>query len=151
MKKVLLIISILAIISSSFSQKQNLTKEEKTHLMDIVVPILQKCIQNFDGSYKPGTTITSVFKQTENKYTVEGTCTYWGEQCGLVSNTSYKVSVYQEGSQTYGETCILTPYCLFGIVTSQEWDCNCRKWQYENDTSLKGAIDLLIFLQKISQ
>ena len=151
MKRVFFVLGCITLVSSVFAQSLNLSMEEKQELMDKVVPVLQNCISNFSGSYRPGTTITKVTQDSETKFIIEGTCNYKGQNCGLVSDTQYKVTIYQEGSQSFGETCIVTPYCLLGVITNREWDCECRKWKYGADNLSVGAADFMRILQAISQ
>jgi carbon starvation protein CstA len=151
MKKLSLFLIVISCVINSYTQEIKLTTEQRMQLMDLVVPAIQNCISNFGGKYQPGTTIRKVEQETETKFVVYGTLSYKGQQCGLVSNTDYYVTVYQEGSQTFGETCIYSPYCLWGIQTSIEWDCDCKKWQYNKDNAAKGAVDILRMLQTVSR
>lgn len=150
MKRVFFLFLFISLPVFSFAQKVELSTSVKEELMDILLPALQKCINNFGGTYIPGTKIKSAYRTSETVFIINGTLNYKGEQCGRVSDIPYKVTIYKEGSQTFGETCIYTPYCLWGVVTSQEWDCDCKKWQYGKDNAVKGAVDILILLQRIS-
>lgn len=148
--KILLAIIFLC-FNGAFAQKSiSLTSEDKSMLMDGVVNALRQCISNFSGTYKPGTTIKEVVELSETSFEVSGTVSYTGGQCGTVRDTPYKITFYQEGSQAFGETCIYTPYCLWGVETSREWDCECRKWQYGSDNAAKGAMEIMMLLNKIS-
>ena len=148
MKKLALVFFIMNLVANSFSQELSLTSDEKKQLMDVVVPAIQNCVSNFGGTYIPGTTITKVNQESDTKFVIYGKMSYKGQQCGNVT-TDYYVTVYQEGSQSFGQTCIYSPYCLWGVQTSIEWDCDCRKWQYGTDNATKGAIDIMRLLQSI--
>jgi len=68
-----------------------------------------------------------------------------------VNDTPFKLTVVKEGSQSFSETCIYSPYCIFGVETGKEWDCECKKWQYGGDENIEGAWKILMLLQEISQ
>ncbi len=151
MKSKFLLTIFLSISLYGVSQQSiKISSDERRILMDGVVSALRQCISNFGGTYKPGTTISNVVELTESSFEVSGTVSYTGSQCGTVKDAPYKITFYKEGTQAFGETCMYTPYCLWGVETSREWDCECRKWQYGSDNVVKGAMEILLMLQKVS-
>jgi len=149
--KIISLVAVLLFVSlNAQPQSISLSNKDKEKLLDVVIPILKNCITNFDGKYLPGTTVDRIRKEAENKFRILGNVSYRGEQCGEVRNRDYKISFYKEGSRTYGETCIYSPYCFLGVVTSEEWDCACRKWQYGSDETIKDALEIFLLLKKIS-
>ncbi len=64
---------IVLFILIANSRETSLTKEEKAQLTDMLVPVLQKCINNFDGSYIAETTIEKADQESDTKFTISGT------------------------------------------------------------------------------
>lgn len=135
-------IIFILFIKTVSSQEINFSSSEKNQLMDVVLPVLQNCIDKFDGQYRPGTTITDVVLLTDTKFKVSGTVNYRGQQCGEVNDCEYTITIYQEGSQANMKICMYAPYCFLGVQTSKEWDCGCNKWY---SASQKAATGIKIY------
>lgn len=150
MKNILTIGLFCFISLYAFSQQQSITPEERAELLDIVVPTLRTCIANFSGTYEPGTTIKSINPISDTKFEINGTVSYRAQQCGLVSNTQYSITIYQEGSQFFITSCIYSRYCLYGVIISEDWDCECKKNQYNTSNAAEGTINIMMLLQKLS-
>jgi len=57
MKKIQVLAILMSLSFSPFAQEVNLNTHEKETLLDMVVITLKQCIENFGGTYRPGTTI----------------------------------------------------------------------------------------------
>ncbi|MBQ6306722.1 MAG: hypothetical protein IJK78_09170 [Bacteroidales bacterium] len=126
MKKVFLLFAMMmafVTFASAQGTKISVSASEKQAMMDPVVEALQGLIAKFDGTYKPGTTIDEVFQISDFEILIKGKVNYKSTNCGDV-RTDYKVKMIVEGSKTYAEPSIYTPYGAFGglVITGYEWD-----------------------------
>lgn len=148
MKKAFMLIAMMmAFVTFASAQKEitlKLDKNEKLNLRNGVNKALNEMITCFDGTMDwDATTIDQVKNVSNHEIHVEGKVRYQSKKCGTVY-TSYQVDITKEGSKSMAKPCIYTPYCAFGIETGHEWDCKCKKHQFDPTEVFKVGVEIVL-------